>query len=121
MDGSGGGWIIQVTYGAAMDWDEWTEQAWIPHLQAGLRRTSVTTTRTGTTASWRSGSHDWNGHLRMVTPFEVFHAPSNELFGFQSWTRRKRSEQPTTATVLGCTTPVRFNGTNDQRYRRHLR
>jgi len=26
LDGSGGGWIIQTTYGAAMDWDEWSDQ-----------------------------------------------------------------------------------------------
>lgn len=26
LDGSGGGWIIQVTYGEAMDWDDWSDQ-----------------------------------------------------------------------------------------------
>ena len=25
LDGSGGGWILDVTYGAAMDWDAWLD------------------------------------------------------------------------------------------------
>ena len=81
MDGSGGGWIIQVTYGVAMDWDEWTEQDGYHTFKLDCGELD------DDHENWdyrilESGTMIGTGTYYGDT-LEVYHAPSNELFGFQ--------------------------------------
>ncbi len=81
MDGSGGGWIIQVTYGVAMDWDEWTEQDGFHTFKLDCGELD------DDHDNWdyrilESGIMIGTGTYHGDT-LEVYHAPSNELFGFQ--------------------------------------
>jgi hypothetical protein len=81
MDGSGGGWIIQVTYGVAMDWDDWTEQDGYHTFKLDCGELD------DDHENWdyrilESGTMIGTGTYYGDT-LEVYHAPSNELFGFQ--------------------------------------
>jgi hypothetical protein len=78
---SGGGWLVQVTYGVAMDWDEWTDQpgSHTFKLDCGELdddhenwdyRILESGTLIGTGAYFGDTLH-------------LSHAPGNELFGFQ--------------------------------------
>ena len=81
IDGSGGGWIMQVTYSAAMDWDEWTSQAGAHTFKLDCGDLE------DLHEEWEyrvleSGQLIGTGTYYGDT-LNVFHAPGNELFGFQ--------------------------------------
>ena len=104
MDGSGGGWIIEVTYGAAMDWDEWTEQDGFHTFKLDCGELD------DDHDNWdyrilESGSMIGTG-LTMVTPSRCTTLPPTSC-SVSRLDSAQAVRTTTTATVLGCTTPVR--------------
>ena len=81
INGTGGGWIVQVTYGMAMDWDEWSNQPGSHTFKLDCGEID-------------DGHEDWDYRIlesgTLIGTGSYFgdtlhlsHAPSNELFGFQ--------------------------------------
>ena len=81
LDGTGGGWIIEATYSAAMDWNEWTGQP-------GAHTFKLDCGNIG------DDHENWDYRVlnegRLIgtgtyagDTLQAFHAPSNELFGLQ--------------------------------------
>ena len=81
IDGSGGGWIIEMTYSAAMDWDEW-------QAQPGAHTYKLDCGNIGDDhENWdyrilEEGSLIGTGTYAGDS-LQAFHAPTNELFGLQ--------------------------------------
>ena len=91
MDGSGGGWLVHVTYGAAMSWDEWQNDYETPPASDNdatsfkLDCQSLAMMADHTTWDYRimesgtlTGTGTYSGSMLSLS-----HSPSNHFYAFQ--------------------------------------